>query len=121
VCPGSTEKRALSSSKKKKGKASTSVPSPSISPPAPPVVNAGPAYERKKQRAKDAGLKSNDSIERRVDCDVAGWNTIPNSVPLFMQTPKLARLWRNAPKQRNRPKNGTDLALSGLRLHPFSI
>lgn len=63
-CVPNPPKRAVASNKKKKGKASSSLTSAATSPPTPPVVNAGPAYERKKQRAKDARLKLNDSIER---------------------------------------------------------
>jgi hypothetical protein len=68
-CVPRPPKRALANSSKQKKKATSKVPvhspvllSSSMMPPG--AGNAGPAYERKKQRAKDARVKLNDSIER---------------------------------------------------------
>lgn len=56
-CVPNPPQRASAVGKKKKGKSSPDLP------PTPPPTNSGPAYERKKQRAKDARCKLNDSIE----------------------------------------------------------
>ena len=56
-CVPNPPQRASAVGKKKKGKSSPDLP------PTPPPANSGPAYERKKQRAKDARCKLNDSIE----------------------------------------------------------
>ena len=57
--PNPPQRVSANAGKKKNGKSSPVLP-PS---PIPPPANAGPAYERKKQRAKDARTKLNDSIE----------------------------------------------------------
>ena len=45
-------------------KKKTKIPSPVLqSPPSPPTMNSGAAYERKKQRAKDSRVKLNEAID----------------------------------------------------------
>jgi hypothetical protein len=67
-CIPNPPKRATTHKKKKPKTALVVATSP-----LPPSANSGPAYERKKQRAKDARCKLNDAIERMsISMSLAG-------------------------------------------------
>jgi hypothetical protein len=81
-CVPQPPKRATSNRKKK---VTESPPSSSL----PPLsANSGPAYERKKQRAKDARMQLNDSIDRlSIAMSLAGTQSQQRAVSMYVNFP----------------------------------